>query len=161
MKTHKRLKMALIGMSLMLLCYIVGYLHFVRPMPVRVDPAKGESVEPVFSTGRYSIIRLFRPAVAIDQALFPSRWELKRFQLASTDMAGLLKMAPFRARVESVGRTTPHNTGISNLHLGLRLESGHFLQIVEPGATEQIFAISGALMDYQLHEFPGSFLNAK
>ena len=67
-------------------------------------------------------------------------------------------MRPFRARVESVGRTMPNDTRVSTLHMGLRLESGHFLKIVEPSATEQMFAQAGTLMDTRLHEFPASWL---
>ncbi|MCW5556045.1 MAG: hypothetical protein KIS67_28290 [Verrucomicrobiae bacterium] len=70
-------------------------------------------------------------------------------------------MSPFRARVESVGRTMPHDTGVSTLRMGLRLESGHFLQIDQPAATEQMFALAGALMDTRLHEFPASWVDAK
>jgi hypothetical protein len=147
--------------GILLLCYIGGYLGFVHPMPVRAGPSNRESVEPVFRTARHSIIRLFRPAVAVDQALFPGRWELERFQLPPTDLAGLRKMSPFHARVESVGRTMPHSTGVSTLHLGLRFESGHFLQFDEPGATEQMFALAGSLMDTRLHEFPSSWFDAK
>jgi len=161
MKTRKRLVMVLMSAGVPLLCYLAGYLHFVSPMPMRVGPSKRESVEPVFRTARLSIIRLFRPAVTLDQALFPGRWDLKRFQLPPTDLAGLRKMSPFRARVESVGRTMPHNTGISTLRLGLRFESGHFLQIAEPGATEQMFALARSLMDTRLHEFPSSWFDAK
>jgi hypothetical protein len=83
MKTRKRkrLVIALISKGVSLLCYIGGYLHFVRPMPVRVGPSNRESVEPVFRTVRHSIIRLLGPAVAVDQAFFPSRWDLQRFRL--------------------------------------------------------------------------------
>jgi hypothetical protein len=161
MKTRKRLLIVFTSTGLALLCYVGGYLHFVHPMPIRVGTSDRESVEPVFGTARHSIIRLFRPAVAIDQALFSGRWELERFQLPRTNLAGLRTMSPFRARVESVGRTMPYNTGISTLQLGLRFESGYFLEIDEPGATEQMFALAGSLMDTQLHEFPSSWFNAK
>lgn len=136
-----------------LLCYLTAYLHFVHPMPV------DDSVQPVFRSGNPWTIRLLRPAAALDQALFPGRWNLDRFQLPATNLAGLRKLAPFRARVESVGRTTLRQTGVSTLHLGLRLESGHFLKIDEPGATEQMFAIAGSLQDLQLHEFPRSWFD--
>lgn len=161
MKTRKRLLIILMSVSFLLLCYVVGYLHFVHPMPIRVDPSNRESVEPVFRTARHSLIRLFRPAVAVDQTIFPGRWELARFQLPPTDLSGLRRMSPFRARVESVGRTMPNNTGISALRFGLRFESGHFLQIDEPAATEQMFALAGSLMDTRLHEFPSSWFDAK
>jgi len=162
MKTKKRLIIPLVGAGIPLLCYVAGYLHFVHPMPVHIGGANGpESVEPVFQGSNPKIIGLFRPAVAFDRELFPGRWELARFQLPPTDLAGLQKMAPFRAKVASVGRTMPYTTGISTLHLGLRLETGHFLQIDEPRATEQMFAIAGCLQDYQLHEFPKSWFNAK
>jgi hypothetical protein len=160
MKAKRRLIVALVGTGIPLLCYLVGYLHFVRPMPVRVAGGP-ELVEPVFRSANPRIIGLFHPAVAVDQELFPGRWDLARFQLPPTDLAGLRKMGPFRARVESVGRTTPHNTGISTLHLGLRLETGHFLKVDEPGATEQMFATAGSLQDFQIHEFPQSWFDAK
>jgi hypothetical protein len=159
--TKKKVRIVLAGIGVPLLCYIIGYVHYVHPMPIRVGPASRESVEPVFRTARHSLISLFRPAVAIDQALFPSRWDLQRFRLPPTDLAGLHQMPSFRARVESVGRTTPHSTGISTLRMGLRLESGHFLQIDEPAATEQMFGLAGSLMDTRLHEFPGSWFDAK
>lgn len=139
----------------------MGYLYFVHPEPISLDSSNHESVEPVFRTGRHSIIRLFRPAVPIDRAFFPGRWKLERFLLPPTDLAGLRAMPRFRARVQSVGRTTPHNTGISTLRLGLRLESGHFLQIVEPAATEQMFSLAGSLMNGGLHEFPTSWVDPK
>ena len=161
MKTRKRLLIVLMSTGIPLLCYIGAYLHYVHPIPIHVGPGNRESVEPVFRTARHSIIRLFRPAVAVDKALFPSRWDLERFQLPPTDLAGLRKMSSFRARVESVGRTMPHNTGVSTLRLGLRFESGHFLQIDEPAATEQMFALAGSLMDTRLHEFPSSWFDAK
>ncbi len=161
MKTRKRLLIVLMSTGIALLCYSVGYVHYVHPMPIRVGPASRESVEPVFRTARHSILRLFRPAVAVDQTLFPSRWDLQRFQLPPTDLAGLHKMSSFRARVESVGRTTPHNTGVSTLRMGLRFESGHLLQIKELAATEQMFALAGSLMDTRLHEFPSSWFDAK
>jgi hypothetical protein len=129
-------------------------------MPIKVEPNR-ESVEPVFNTVSYSIIRLFRPAIAVDQALFPGRWELARFQLQPTDLAGLHKMKPFRARVESVDRITLQNAKVSGLRLGLRFESGYYLQIHEPAATEQMFAVAGSLMDHALHEFPRSWVEAK
>lgn len=159
MKTRKRFLVVSIGTAILLLCYFGGYLHFVHPMPIRSGTSNKESVVPVFRTARHSIISLFRPAVAVDQALFPSRWQPERFQLPPTDLAGLRKMSPFRARVESVGRTMPYNTGISTLRLGLRFENGKYLQISEPGATEQMFALAGSLQDFQLHEFPGSWFN--
>jgi hypothetical protein len=161
MKIQKRLAIVLVVICIPALCYVFGYLHFVHPMPVRLDPSNNESVEPVFSTANARIIGLFRPAVAVDQDLFPSRWELERFQLPPTDLAGLRKMSPFKARVESVGRTMPYNTGISALHMGLRLEDGHFLQIDQPQATERMFAIAGAMMDAQIREFPKSWFAAK
>jgi len=144
----------LITMALAALLYVGGYAHFVHPMPVRMDGSEGETVQPVFHTARQGIINLFGPAVAVDQALFPGRWELRRFQLPPTNLAGLRAMRPFSARVESITRTMPHNTGITTLQLGLRLESGHFLKVVEPGATEPMFALVGSLMDHQVHEFP-------
>ncbi len=161
MNTRKRLLIILMSAAFPLLCYIVGYLHFVHPMPIRVGSSNHESVEPVFRTTRHSIISFFRPAVAVDQTVFPGRWELERFQLPPTNLAGLRTMPPFRARVQSVARTMPHNTGISTLRLGLRLESGHFLQIDVPAATEQMFALAGSLMDTGLHEFPSSWFDAK
>jgi hypothetical protein len=130
-------------------------------MLVRVGPDNHVSIEPRFRTASPSIIRLFRPAVAIDQAYFPSRWDVKRLQLPPTDLTGFQKMSPFRARVESVGRTMPYNTGVSSLRMGLRLEGGYFLQIDAPAATEQMFALAGSLMDSQLHEFPSSWFDAK
>ncbi|HWQ92534.1 MAG TPA: hypothetical protein VN673_12750 [Clostridia bacterium] len=131
-------------------------------MPVKVGASNGgESVQPVFRSANPWIIGLFRPAVTLDEEFFPGRWDLARFRLPSTNLAGLQKMAPFRARVESVGRTTPHTTGISTLHLGLRLESGHFLKVDQSAATEQMFAIAGSLQDHQVHEFPGSWFNAR
>jgi hypothetical protein len=151
----------LISTGIPLLCYVGGYLHFVHPMPVRVNGSDRESVEPAFSTARSSLIRLFRPAIAVDQTLFPDRWEPERFQLPGTNLAGLRMMSPFRARVESVGRSMPYNTGISALHLGLRFETGYFLKIDEPGATEQMFAVAGSLQDFQIHEFPKSWFNPK
>lgn len=161
MKRRKRLLLVLISIGLPLLCYIVGYAHYVHPMPIRVGLGSRESVEPVFRTARPIIIRTFQPAIAVDRALFPSQWELQRFQLPPTDLAGLHKMSPFRARVEGVGRTMPHNTGVSTLRMGLRWESGHFLQIDQPAATEQMFALAGSLMDTRLHEFPASWFDAK
>jgi hypothetical protein len=41
------------------------------------------------------------------------------------------------------------------------LESGHFLKVEETAATEQMFAIAGSLQDFQLHEFPQSWFEAK
>ena len=141
--------------------YIAAYSHFVHPMPVPVDGSgRDASVQPVFRSANPWVIGLFRPAIVFDQELFPSRWEPARFQLPPTDLAGLQKMAPFRARIESVGRSMPYDTRISTLHLGLRLESGHFLQIDQPGATEQMFVIAGSLQDFQAHEFPRSWFNA-
>jgi hypothetical protein len=52
----------------------------------------------------------------------------------------------------------PYNTGVSTLQMGLRLESGEFLKVAEPGATEQMFGLAGSLMDTRLHEFPASWL---
>ena len=159
MKARKRILVITMGTGIPLICYVGGYLHFVHPMPVRVGRADQQSVEPVFRTANQSIISLFRPAVTIDRALFPSRWEIEHFQMPPTNLAGLRKMRPFRARVESVGRTMPYSTGISTLRLGLRFESGQYLLISEPGATEQMFAIAGALQDFQMHEFPDSWFN--
>lgn len=161
MNNRKRIGIVLVSAGIVLLSYIVGYLHFVHPKPVRAGGSGRESVEPVFRTARHSLIRLFRPAVAVDQALFPGRWDLERFQLPPVDLAGLRKMAPFRARVEIVSRTTPHNTGVSTLHLGLRLENGCLLPVVEPGAAETMFSLAGSPMDTRLHEFPSSWFNPK
>ena len=161
MNIRKLLGIVLAVICFPLLCYILGYLHFVHPMPVPLGASGQESVEPVFSTAKASVIALFRPAVAVDQTLFPGRWELERFQLPTTDLAGLRKMSPFEARVESVGRTMPYSTGVSTLHMSLRLEDGHFLKIDQPLATEQMFAIAGALMDTRIHEFPKSWFDAK
>ena len=162
MRTRKSLIILLAGAGVALLCYIVGYLHFVHPMPVRVDGAGHDDlVAPVFKSTNPRIIALFRPAVALDQELFPGRWDPARFQLPPTNLNGLQKMPPFRARVQSVGRTMPYNTQISTLRLGLRLETGYFLEIEEPGATEQMFAIAGSLQDSQIHEFPANWFNAK
>jgi hypothetical protein len=160
MKNRKLLKWGVMGVGLCGTLYIAGYLHFVRPMPLRVGTSDQESVEPVFRSANSAIIRLFRPVVGIDQSLFPGRWNRDRFQLPSTNLAGLRTMRPFSARVESVGRTMPNDTKLSTLQMGLRLESGHFLKIVEPGATEQMFARAGALMDSRLHEFPASWFLA-
>jgi hypothetical protein len=160
MNAKKRLTIVLLAAGTPLICYVAGYLHFVHPMPTRI--ANGpESVEPVFQTANPAMIGLFRPAAGLDRELFPHRWDLARFQLSPTDLAGLRKLPPFRARVESVGRTMPYNTGLSTLYLGLRLETGHFLRIEQPEATEQMFAIAGALQDYQQHEFPQSWFNAE
>ena len=148
----------LIGVGICLLLYVVAYSHFVHRMTVRVDASGRESVEPVFRTANHNIIRLFGPAVAVDQALFPGRWELERFHLPPTNLAGLRAMRPFLARVESVGRTKPNNTEVSTLHMILRLESGEVLKVTEPGATEQMFGMAGALMDTRLHEFPTSWV---
>jgi hypothetical protein len=161
MKVIKRIMFAFLGMAFFLAGYILAYLYFVHPMPVRLDPSKPELVEPVFRTVNHNIIRLFQPAIAVDQELFSDRWELNHFQLPTTNLAGLRQMSPFRARLESVGRTTPYNTKISTLHLGLRLETGYSLQIIEPNATEQMFAVAGSLMDTRLHEFPDSWFDAK
>ena len=161
MKIQKRLKIILVSAGISLLCYIGGYLHFVHPRPIHVSGAGRESVEPVFHTANPGIISLFRPAVAVDREFFPNRWKLAHYQLPRTNLAGLRKMSAFRARVEKVGRTMPYNTGISTLHLGLRLESGQYLQIDEPGATEEMFAVAGQLQDYQQHEFPNCWFNAK
>jgi hypothetical protein len=161
MKIRKRLAILSVLICILLLCYILGYLYFVHPMPVRLGASSNESVEPVFSTAKAGIIGLFRPAVAVDQDLFPGRWELERFQLPPTDLAGLRKLSPFQARVESVGRTMPYNTGISTLHMGLRLQDGHLLQVDQPQATDRMFAIAGALMDTQIHEFPKSWFDTK
>ncbi len=161
MKVRKQVKWILPGAGILLAGYIAAYLHYVHPMPVRLDPSKPESVEPVFRTVNHSLIRLFQPAIAVDQGLFPGRWEREHFLLPTTNLAGLRQMPSFHARVESVGRTIPYNTGISTLHLGLRLDTGQWLQIDEPGVTEQMFAIAGSLMDTQLHEFPGSWFHVK
>lgn len=161
MKWKRKVSVSLAGTGVLLLGYVAGYLHFVRPMPIRAAGGGGESVQPVFHTGNPWLIALFRPAVPVDQEFFPGRWDSRRFQLPPTDLAGLQKMAPFRARVESVGRTQVHKTGVTALQLGLRLESGHFLRIDEPGATEEMFAIAGSLQDFQVHEFPRSWFGAK
>lgn len=161
MKVRGQVKWVLPGAGISLAGYIAAYLHYVHPMPVRLNPSKPESVEPVFRTANPSLIRLFQPAIAVDQELFPGRWEREHFLLPTTNLAGLRQMPPFRARVETVGRTTPANTGISTLHLGLRLDTGQWLEIDEPGATEQMFALAGSLMDIQLHEFPGSWFPTK
>lgn len=161
MKKRKRFVIVLCSISIPLLCYILAYVHFVHPMPVRIGTSSRETVEPVYRTVNYDIIRLFSPAIAVDQVLFPSRWELQHFQLPPTDLAGLRKMSPFYARVESVGRTMPYNTRISTLYLGLRLENGDFLKIVQPRATPRMFTIAGSLMDTRIHEFPKSWFDAK
>jgi hypothetical protein len=162
MRTRKKLIILAASTGVPLLCYIAAYLHFVHPMPVHAEGGGGDDVvQPVFRSANPWVIDLFRRAIPLDQELFPGRWNPARFHLPPTSLAGLRKMAPFRARVESVGRTMPYNTGISTLHLGLRLESGHFLKIDEPGATEQMFSIAGSLQDYQLHEFPESWFNAR
>ena len=161
MKNKKLLKWGVMGVGLCAACYIAGYLHFVRPMPIRVGTSEQESVEPVFRSANSAVLGLFRPAVGIDQALFPGRWNLERFRLPSTNLAGLRAMRPFSARVESVGRTMPNDTKVSTLQMGLRLESGHFLKVVEPRATEQMFAQAGSLMDTRLHEFPASWFLPK
>ena len=162
MRTKKKLIILAASTGVPLLCYIAAYSHFVHPMPVRAEGGgRNNVVQPVFRSANPWVIDLFRPAIPLDQELFPGRWDPARFQLPATNLTGLQKMTPFRARVESVGRTVPHNTGISTLHLGLRLESGHFLQIREPGATEQMFTIAGSLQDFQLHEFPESWFSPK
>lgn len=160
MRTKKKLIFLVASTGVPLVCYIAAYFHFVHPMPVHTDGAGHDDlVQPVFRSANPWVIRLCRPAISLDQELFPGRWDPAHFQLPSTNLAGLRRMLPFRARVESVGRTMPYNTGISTLHLGLRLESGHFLKVDEPGATEGMFAIAGSLQDYQLHEFPQSWFN--
>lgn len=161
MRISRQIKFVLLAVGTLSSCYIAGYCHYVHPMPIRVGDSDSESVEPVFRTARHGIIRLFGPAVAVDQAVFPGRWEPKRFQLIPTDLAGLCRMSPFLARVEGVGRTMPHNTGVTTLHLRLRFDTGHLLQVNEPGATEPMFATAGALMDTQLHEFPTSWFDTK
>jgi hypothetical protein len=158
MKIRKYVMPVLIGAGICLLAYVVAYSHFVHRMAVQTGTPGRESVEPVFQTANHSIIRLFRPAVAVDQALFPGRWEIERFHLAPTNLAGLRAMRPFLARVENVGRTKPNNTGVSTLHMTLRLENGEVLEVTEPRATEQMFAMAGALTDTRLHEFPTSWL---
>ena len=157
MKSWKRLRIVSTAVMASLLGYLAGYLCYVRPMPVRVAATGPESVEPVFQTASHGIIRLFRPVVGIDRALFPGRWELARFQMQPTDLEGFRKMAPFRARVEGVGRSMPYTTRISTLHLGLRLESGHLLPVDADDATEQMFAKAGSLMDSGFHEFPAAW----
>src|SRR5215471_10400827 len=98
MKIPKYVMPILIGVGICLLSYIAAYSHFVHRMAVRVDASGREAVEPVFQTANHSIIRLFRPAVAVDQALFPGRWKMERFHLPPTNLAGLRAMRPFLAR---------------------------------------------------------------
>jgi len=143
-----------------ILCYSAAYFYFVRPKPVRLDPSGLYTVQPVFQSARSSLIRLFRPGVPIDQEFFPWRWELKRFQLGTTNLAGLQQMRPFEARVVGVGRTMPYNTGISTLSMKLQLESGELLEIRQPGASEEMFALAGRLMNTRLYEFPQSWFEA-
>ena len=160
LKTRKRISLGFLAVAAVFLCYVAGYFHFVRPKPVRIDPSGPYVVEPVFRTARSGLIRLFRPAISIDQALLSWRWKLKRFQLGTTNLDGLKQMRPFEARVVGVGRTMPYNTDISALSMKLQLKNGKLLEIRQSDASEDVFARAGRLMDTRLHQFPQSWFEA-